>query len=58
MIGATSGLGWYVQYFADLSQYDRVVAGILYISFVVFIIIAAYERLQRYALRWRGQDQN
>jgi len=29
MIGATSGLGWYVKYFSDFADYSRVIAGII-----------------------------
>jgi len=30
MIGATSGLGWYVKYFSDFADYSRVIAGIIF----------------------------
>jgi len=35
MIGATSGLGWYVKYFSDFADYSRVIAGIIFIGVVV-----------------------
>jgi NitT/TauT family transport system permease protein len=53
MIGATSGLGWYVKYFADFADYPRVVAGILVIGSVVLVLMIFYNRLTRYLLRWR-----
>jgi len=53
MIGATSGLGWYVKYFADFADYPRVVAGILVIGSVVLVIMCFYNRLAGYLLRWR-----
>lgn len=53
MIGATSGLGWYVKYFADFADYPRVVAGILVIGSVVLVIMNFYNRLAAYLLRWR-----
>jgi len=53
MIGATSGLGWYVKYFADFADYPRVVAGILVIGTVVLGLTICYNRLGRYLLRWQ-----
>jgi len=53
MIGATSGLGWYVKYFADFADYPRVVAGILIIGAVVLVLMGGYNRLAAYALRWK-----
>ncbi|GAE86783.1 ABC transporter permease [Acetivibrio straminisolvens] len=35
MIGATSGLGWYVKYFSDFADYPRVIVGIIFIGVVV-----------------------
>ncbi|HEX2950136.1 MAG TPA: ABC transporter permease subunit, partial [Armatimonadota bacterium] len=35
LIGATSGVGWYVKNFADFADYPRVVVGILFIGLVV-----------------------
>lgn len=53
MIGATSGLGWYVKNFADFADYPRVVAGIVVIGAVVSVLLAFYNALQAYLLRWR-----
>jgi NitT/TauT family transport system permease protein len=53
MIGATSGLGWYVKYFADFADYPRVVAGILVIGVVVLALMAGYNYLAAYLLRWK-----
>ena len=53
MIGATSGLGWYVKYFADFGDYPRVIAGIIVIGAVVLVLTAAYNRLSAYLLRWK-----
>ena len=35
MIGATSGLGYFVRYYADFADYTRVIAGIIIIGLVV-----------------------
>jgi NitT/TauT family transport system permease protein len=53
MIGATSGLGWYVKYFSDFSDYPRVIVGIIFIGMVVTAITYLFGKAERYLLRWR-----
>ena len=53
MIGATSGLGWYVKYFSDFADYPRVVAGIFVIGAVVLLLMTLYRLLAAYLLRWK-----
>ena len=53
MIGATSGLGWYVKYFSDFADYPRVIVGIIFIGFVVTLIIFCLNRLERWLLQWK-----
>lgn len=54
MIGATSGLGWYVKYFSDFADYGRVIVGIIFIGFVVTGITFCMDWLEKRLLRWRG----
>ncbi|QEM68744.1 ABC transporter permease subunit [Geobacter sp. FeAm09] len=54
LIGANSGIGWYVKNFADFADYPRVVVGIIFISLVVTAITFGTERLERHLLRWRN----
>lgn len=54
LIGANSGIGWYVKNFADFADYQRVVVGIIFISIVVTVITWGTERLERHLLRWRS----
>jgi len=54
MVGATSGLGWWVKYFSDFADYPRVIVGILYTGVVVTIIMLAFDKIEKYLLRWRG----
>lgn len=54
LIGANSGIGWYVKNFADYADYQRVIVGIIFISLVVTIITWGTERLERRLLRWRN----
>ncbi len=53
LIGANSGIGWYVKNFADFVDYKRVIVGIIFISIVVTVITWGTERLERRLLRWR-----
>ncbi|MBF0531199.1 MAG: ABC transporter permease, partial [Deltaproteobacteria bacterium] len=53
LIGATSGIGWYVKNFSDFSDFQRVIVGIFFISLVVTAITWGTERLERFLLRWR-----
>ncbi len=54
LIGANSGIGWYVKNFADFADYQRVIVGIIFISIVVTAITWGTERLERRLLRWRS----
>lgn len=54
MIGASSGLGWYVKYFSDFADYPRVVAGIIFIGIVVTFITYFFELIEKRLLRWRS----
>lgn len=54
MIGATSGLGWYVKYFSDFADYPRVIVGIIFIGIVIMAITYFFDKAERYLLRWRS----
>jgi NitT/TauT family transport system permease protein len=47
------GLGWYVLYFADLFDYEKIVAAILLIGLVVVVWTAIFDRIQGRILRWQ-----
>lgn len=53
MIGATSGLGWYVKYNADFANYTKVIAGIIVIGIVVTILNALISLVKKLLIRWR-----
>ena len=53
MIGATAGLGWFVKYYSDFSDYTRVIAGILLIGAVVSLINFLLGVLEHRVVRWR-----
>ena len=53
MIGARSGLGYYVKNFSDLGDYTRIIVGVLAIGIVVTVIVFFFNKLQRRLLRWK-----
>jgi NitT/TauT family transport system permease protein len=54
MIGARSGMGYYVKNFSDLGDYTRIIVGVLVIGVVVTVIVFFFNKLQRYLLRWKS----
>ena len=54
LIGASSGVGWYVKNFSDFADYPRVIVGIIFIGLVVTAITTLTERVERHLLRWRN----
>lgn len=52
LIGATSGVGWYVRNFGDFGDYPRVISGLIFIGIVVTVITWGTSRLERRLLRW------
>ena len=53
MIGANSGMGYYVKNYSDLGDYTRTVGGILVIGAVISVVTYAFSRLEGWALRWK-----
>lgn len=53
MIGASSGMGYYVKSYSDLGDYTRTVGGILVIGAVISLVTYAFSRLEGWALRWK-----
>ena len=52
MIGATSGLGYFVRYYADFADYTRVIAGIFLIGIVVSALNYGISKLEHKVVRW------
>lgn len=52
MMGATSGLGYFIKNFADYANYTNVIAGILLVALVVTALNALVTVLERKAIRW------
>lgn len=54
MVGAHTGLGFYLMYYFDVGYFDKVVAAILLISFWVFFWITfGFDVVQSRLLRWQ-----
>ncbi|WP_243375094.1 ABC transporter permease subunit [Geotalea sp. SG265] len=55
MFGAKSGMGHFIQYHADFSDYPKVLAGMLFMSLVIILIMELFDLLQRRVLHWTGK---
>ena len=53
MIGGTSGLGYYVNYYAKFGNYTRVILGITILGIVICLISLVSSLLQKHVLRWK-----
>jgi NitT/TauT family transport system permease protein len=53
MIGARSGLGYYVNNYANFGNYTSALAGVITIGVVVTFITFLFNLLQRFLLRWK-----
>lgn len=52
LIGANSGVGWYVRNFGDFGDYPRVISGLIFIGIVITAITWGTGKLERRLLRW------
>lgn len=52
MFGASSGMGYFIQYYSDFSQYHYVLAGIIFNSIIIVMIMAGFELLKKRLLFW------
>lgn len=53
MIGGSTGMGYYVKYYSDFSDYTRILAGIIVIGVVITIVSTAFTAFQKWMLRWK-----
>jgi len=53
MIGARSGLGFYVNNYANFGNYTNSMTGVIAIGIVVTFVTFLFNSLQRYLLRWK-----
>ena len=53
MIGAQSGLGYYIKNYSDFGDYTRTLVGLIVIGIVIVAISFAFNKIQKYLLRWK-----
>ena len=53
MIGASSGLGWYIKYHSDFANYAKVIFGIIVIGVVVTLLNKMILAVRKICIRWR-----
>lgn len=56
MIGAKSGLGFFVKKFSDYGDYTKVIAGIIFIGVVVTALNFIISVIKKKTLKWKGED--
>lgn len=53
LLGAQSGLGYFVKKFSDYANYTQVIAGIILMGIVVTVLTTLIEWIQKKAIQWR-----
>lgn len=53
MMGASSGLGYFIKNFSDYANYTNVVAGIILVGIVVTMLNQFINLLEKHCIRWR-----
>ncbi|OUM86825.1 MAG: ABC transporter permease [Bacillus thermozeamaize] len=54
MFGAKEGMGYFIQYYSDFSDYKNVIAGIFFNCAVILSIMLLFDRIKRRLLFWTG----
>ena len=52
MFATNSGMGYYIQYYADFSDYARVLGGLLFTIVVIVTIMTCFDRFKKRVLFW------
>lgn len=52
MYGASNGLGFYVKRYSSLGLYQRMWGGFIFMVLVLVVVMAFFEKLKNYILRW------
>ena len=53
MIGAQSGLGYYIKNYSDFGDYTRTIVGLIVVGIVIVVISFIFNRIQKFLLRWK-----
>lgn len=52
MFGATSGMGYFIQYYSDFARFDLVMVGFIFIAIVLVVIMYLFDCLKARLLQW------
>lgn len=52
LIGANSGVGWYIRNFGDFGDYPRVISGLIFIGIVITFITWGTSMIEKRLLNW------
>lgn len=52
MFGATSGMGYFIQYYSDFAKFDNVMVGFIFMSVVLVVIMYLFDKLKSKILFW------
>lgn len=58
MFATNSGLGYFIQYYADFSDYARVISGIIFMGLFIILIMIAFEKIRNKILFWTLNENN
>lgn len=58
MFATSSGMGYFVQYYADFSDYARVIGGLTFTAVVVVVIKFGFEKIKRRILFWKTNEHS
>ena len=53
MMGASSGLGYFIKNYSDYANYTNVIAGIILIGIVITLLNHCLERAEKKFIRWK-----
>ncbi|WP_294475397.1 ABC transporter permease [uncultured Ruminococcus sp.] len=57
LMGMDSGLGWYVKYNSDFSDYVRVIAGFIVIGAIIAVVNIGLQRVRGKVVLWQQAEQ-
>lgn len=52
MFGVKSGMGFFIQHHADFFEYSKVIAGMIFMSTAIILIMVFFDRIQNRMLYW------
>ena len=52
MFGATSGMGYFIQYYSDFGRFDLVAVGFIFMAIVLVIILYVFDLIKNRLLYW------